>query len=155
MARAASASGEMLAEISNIVVATYADHLGRGPTKARSYLNEGVVTCVLEDTLTRTERKLIAAGNEAAVLELRQSLQEMMRGPLRAALEAQTGCTVKAVIAGTELEPDISSQVFVLDERIAEPDAEGARRLVNSAGSPGRPAAASPHQVTHSSVARS
>jgi len=132
----------MLAEISNIVVATYADHLGRGPTKARSYLNDGVVTCVLEDTLTRTERKLIAAGKQEAVLEVRHNIQELMREPLTAAMEAQTGCAVKAVIAGTELEPDVSSQVFVLDERTGEPDAEGARRLVS-------------HHFSHSSVARS
>jgi uncharacterized protein YbcI len=134
MARAAEkASGEMLAEISNIVVATYADHLGRGPTKARSFLNDGVVTCLLEDTLTKTERKLIAAGKEAAVLEVRQSIQEMMREPLNAAMEAQTGREVKAAIAGTELDPDISTQVFVLAGRVGEADAESARRLVNSA----------------------
>lgn len=133
MARAAEkASGEMLAEISNIVVATYADHLGRGPTKARSFLNEGVVTCLLEDTLTKTERKLIAAGKGEAVLEIRQSVQEMMREPLSAAMEAQTGRQVKAAIAGTELEPDISTQVFVLAGRVGEADAEGARRLVNA-----------------------
>jgi uncharacterized protein YbcI len=134
MARAAAKpSGEMLAEISNIVVATYADHLGRGPTKARSYLNDGIITCLLEDTLTRTERKLIAAGNQAAVLEVRKSVQEMMREPLSKAMEAQTGQEVKAVIAGTEIEPDISSQVFVLAGPMGESDPEGARRLVNSA----------------------
>jgi uncharacterized protein YbcI len=135
MARAEKASGEMLAEISNIVVATYADHLGRGPTKARSFLNDGVVTCLLEDTLTKTERKLVAAGKGAAVLEVRQSIQEMMRGPLSAAMEAQTGREVKAAIAGTELDPDISTQVFVLAGRVAAGDAEDARRLVNSASS--------------------
>ena len=133
MARATKASGEMLAEISTIVVATYADHLGRGPTKARSYLNEGVVTCVLEDTLTKTERKLIAAGKGAAVFELRQSIQELMRDTLNKAIEAQTGRAVKAAIAGTELDPDISTQVFVLADRIGEADSEGARRLVNAA----------------------
>jgi uncharacterized protein YbcI len=138
MARAAAkASGEMLAEISNIVVATYADHLGRGPTKARSYLNEGIVTCVLEDTLTKTERKLIAAGKHDAVLEVRRTIQEMMREPLGEAMEAQTGRRVTAVIPGTEIEPDISSQVFVLGERVGEPDSEGARRLVNAAGGGG------------------
>jgi uncharacterized protein YbcI len=136
MARAARASGEMLAEISNIVVATYADHLGRGPTKARSYLNEGVVTCVLEDTLTRTERKLIAAGKGEAVLDVRQTVQEMMRETLRGAIEAQTGREVTAVIAGTELEPDISSQVFLLAGRVGEADGESARRLVNAASGP-------------------
>jgi uncharacterized protein YbcI len=108
--------GELLAAISNMVVAIYADYLGRGPTKARTYATDGVVTCLLEDTLTRAEQSLIESGREAAVLEVRSSLQETMRSELMKAMEKLTEYRVRAMISGTQLDPDITSQVFVLDE---------------------------------------
>jgi uncharacterized protein YbcI len=112
-----SPQGEQLAEISNMVVAVYADYLGRGPTKARSYATDGVITCLLEDTLTRAEQSLIASGRESAVFEVRHSLQETMREELVKAIERLTEQRVKAMISGTQLEPDVTTQVFVLDER--------------------------------------
>jgi uncharacterized protein YbcI len=111
-----SPQGEQLAEISNMVVAVYADYLGRGPTKARTYASDGVVTCLLEDTLTRAEQSLIESGREAAVLEVRNSLQETMRDELVKAMERLTEFRVKAMISGTQLDPDVTTQVFVLDE---------------------------------------
>jgi uncharacterized protein YbcI len=108
--------GELLASISNMVVSVYADHLGRGPTKARTFITEGVITCVLEDTLTRSERKLIESGKQTPVLELRATLQETMRTELAARAEELSGQQVRAIIAGTELEPDISTQIFVLGD---------------------------------------
>lgn len=108
--------GEQLAEISNMVVAVYADFLGRGPTKARTYASDGVVTCLLEDTLTRAEQSLIDSGREEAVLEVRNSLQATMREELVKAMERLTEQRVKAMISGTQLDPDVTTQVFVLDE---------------------------------------
>jgi uncharacterized protein YbcI len=108
--------GELLAAISNMVVAIYADYLGRGPTKARTYASDGVVTCLLEDTLTRAEQSLIESGRESAVLEVRSNLQETMRSELMKAMEKLTEYRVRAMISGTQLDPDITSQVFVLDE---------------------------------------
>ena len=34
-------------------------YTGRGPTKARTFLNEDMVTIVLQDTLTKGERTLV------------------------------------------------------------------------------------------------
>jgi uncharacterized protein YbcI len=119
MARTTSApapQGELLAAISNMVVAIYADYLGRGPTKARTYATDGVVTCLLEDTLTRAEHSLIDSGRESAVLEVRSSLQETMRSELMKAMEKLTEYRVRAMISGTQLDPDITSEVFILDE---------------------------------------
>lgn len=110
----AGPQGELLASISNMVVSVYADHLGRGPTKARTFITEGVVTCVLEDTLTRAERKLVESGRQTPVLEIRSTLQETMRSELATKVEELSGKKVRAIIAGTELDPDISTQIFVL-----------------------------------------
>jgi len=108
--------GEQLAEISNMVVSIYANYLGRGPTKARSYATDGVVTCLLEDTLTRAEQSLIDSGREPAVLEVRNSLQETMREELVKAMERLTERRVRAMISGTQLDPDVTTLVFVLRE---------------------------------------
>ena len=108
--------GEQLAEISNVIVSIYADYLGRGPTKARTYANDGVVTCLLEDTLTRAEQSLIESGRDAAVLEVRNNLQETMRDELVKAMERLTENRVRAMISGTQLDPDVTTLVFVLDE---------------------------------------
>lgn len=114
--------GELLAAISNTVVAVYADHLGRGPTKARSYMAESVITCLLEDTMTKAERRLVESGRTEAVLEVRTTFQETMREELIAAIEKLTGRRVRAIVGGTQLEPDITSQVFVLDGHLARDD---------------------------------
>jgi Na+-translocating membrane potential-generating system (MpsC) len=46
-------SGPLLAAISNLVVRIYAEHVGRGPTRARTYFNDNVIVCVLHDTLIK------------------------------------------------------------------------------------------------------
>jgi uncharacterized protein YbcI len=115
MAKTASEhQGELLASISNMVVSVYADHLGRGPTKARTFITEGVITCLLEDTLTRAERKLVESGRASPVLEVRSTIQETMRDELAGGVEELSGQQVRAIIAGTEVNPDISTQIFVL-----------------------------------------
>jgi len=67
--------------------------------------------------MTRAERRLVEAGRTAAVLEVRSTFQETMRDELIAQIEELTGRRVRPVVGGTQLEPDITSQVFVLDGR--------------------------------------
>jgi uncharacterized protein YbcI len=114
---AAVPQGELLASISNMVVSVYADHLGRGPTKARTFITEGVITCLLEDTLTRAERKLVESGRTSPVLDVRSTIQETMKDELAGGVEELSGQQVRAIISGTEVNPDISTQIFVLGGR--------------------------------------
>lgn len=108
-------NGERLAAVSNLVVGSYADHLGRGPTKAHTYASEEVVVCLMEDTLTKAERVLIGSGHEATVLETRAMFQAAMREELSAGVEALIGRRVRACIGGNSLHPDLSSQLFVVE----------------------------------------
>jgi uncharacterized protein YbcI len=116
-------TGELLAEISNMVVGVYADCLGRGPTRARSYIDHDVILCLLEDTLTKPERQLISSGNTARLLELRAMLQATMEEPLVTGMERLMGRRVKAVISGRQIEPDVVTEVFILGEALEEPSA--------------------------------
>jgi uncharacterized protein YbcI len=116
----AKAQGELLAAISNRVVAVYADYVGRGPTKVRSYINGSVITCLLEDTLTKPERKLVASGRTETVLEVRATFQETMGPELTSVVEELMGRRVRALVGGIQLEPDIASQVFLLDGAVPD-----------------------------------
>jgi Na+-translocating membrane potential-generating system (MpsC) len=62
-------SGHLALAISNAVVRELASTTGRGPTQARTTLGENGVFVVLQDTLTRGERTLVAAGEIEAVLD--------------------------------------------------------------------------------------
>lgn len=110
----AGSPGEFLAAVSDFVVGVYADCLGRGPTKARSYEDRDVVICLLEDTLTKPERHLREAGRDERLLDLRAALQETMQKALVTGMEGLAGREVIALISGRQLDPDVASEVFVL-----------------------------------------
>jgi uncharacterized protein YbcI len=116
----AGSPGEFLAAVSDFVVGVYADCLGRGPTRSRSYKDRDVVVCLLEDTLTKPERHLREAGRNERLLDLRGALQETMREELVAGMEKLSGQRVVALISGRQLDPDIASEVFVLGPVLAD-----------------------------------
>jgi uncharacterized protein YbcI len=106
--------GERLAAISNMAVKVFADHMGRGPTKVRSYIVDDVVVCLMEDTMTKAERELMKSGNAAIVLKTRSIFQDTMRAELSAGIEALTGRRVVAFTSGNDVDADIASELFVL-----------------------------------------
>jgi uncharacterized protein YbcI len=109
--------GELLSAISNLVVGVYADHIGRGPTKARTFVDNDIVVCVMEDTMTTAEKTLASSGRAATVIQIRANFHETMRKELVTGVEALTGRRVVAFIGGASLSPDIASELFVLDGR--------------------------------------
>jgi len=68
------------AQISRAIVRLVSEYTGRGPTRARTTINGPLVACLLEDTLTKGERMLVADGQSNAVLRTRESYQRAM-GP--------------------------------------------------------------------------
>ena len=57
------------------------EYTGRGPTKAKTLINEDVVTVLLADTLTKGERKLVDSGRSNRVLQLRHDYQLFVLEP--------------------------------------------------------------------------
>ena len=100
--------------VSNLVVRIYADHVGRGPTKARAYADRDIIVCVMEDTMTTAERTLVASGNAGAVKQVRDALQETMRDELATGIQELTGRTVVAHTGSGTLDPDVTSDLFIL-----------------------------------------
>lgn len=108
--------GRLLEEISRRVVRLYKESYGRGPTKARTYWDDDVITVVVRGGFTPDERTLREAGRGEAVLEHRVQFHEAVRLRFRHEVEHLTGRAVIGVMSGVQVEePEMAAQVFVLE----------------------------------------
>ena len=107
--------GPLTAQITRAVVGVFRDYTGRGPTKARTFLNENTIHVLLEDTLTTAERQLALDGEEKFVLDIRRKFQETMRDDLVSAVEKLGGRRVIAFMSDNTIEPDMALESFVLE----------------------------------------
>lgn len=123
-ARPSSDLGAMRATISAEIVRLYAKYYGRGPTRARTYLGRDYALTILEDLLTPAERTLAAAGREEHVRRTRLVFQEALREEFVAVVEQATGRRVKAFMSQNHVEPEVASELFILEE---EEDGENGR----------------------------
>jgi uncharacterized protein YbcI len=103
------------AMISTATVQLLHEYTGRGPTKAKTILNEDLVTVLLADTLTKGERTLVEAGNSDRVLALRRDYQVAMREDLVAVVEKQLDRKVIAFMSENHIDPDLAVETFVLE----------------------------------------
>ena len=103
------------AMISTSAVKLLHEYTGRGPTKAKTLINEDVVTVLLADTLTKGERKLVDNGRSDRVLQLRHDYQLTMRDDLVAIVERQLDRKVIAFMSQNHIDPDLAVEVFVLE----------------------------------------
>lgn len=109
-----SQTGSRAAALANHVVRLMSEYTGRGPTKARAYLQDDLVVVLLAETLTKGERSLAGNGEAARVLDTRQAIQSTMREDLVAGVEEITGRRVLAFMSDNHLEPDLAAEIFVL-----------------------------------------
>ena len=109
--------GSLAASISSAVVHLFAERTGRGPTRARTTIDGGLVVVILEDGLTKAERALVRDGKRDEVLRLRRAFQDTMSDDLIAAVERLTNRTVQAFMSANHTEPDAAAEIFLLDGR--------------------------------------
>ncbi len=100
--------------ISNLLVGLFSQYTGRGPTKARTYLNDDMVTVILRDTLTKSETTLLGNGREELVLVTRRTFQEVMGPDLIAGVEQIMQREVIAFLSANHPDPDIAVETFLL-----------------------------------------
>jgi uncharacterized protein YbcI len=112
-------AGSMSAAISNAVVRLLSEYTGRGPTKARTYIDEDLITVVLQDSLTKGERSLLRDGEVALVLANRKAFQNSMADDMVAAVEQLSGRSTTAFLSANHINPDIAVESFVLAPRAA------------------------------------
>jgi uncharacterized protein YbcI len=103
---------------------------GKGPTKAKTFLNDNYVFCVMEGGLTRNEETLVARGHEDVVRNYRLCFQETMGDATTEAVRRITGREVIGYHSQIVFHPDRAFEIFVLDG-----PAEGAAGEDGSTGS--------------------
>ncbi len=108
-------AGEQLAAVTNGIVRLFRDYYGRGPTKAKSYLmDDRIIMCVLEESMTKVERTLADTGNGDKVREVRLTFQEAMADEFKRTVADAMGRDVIAYHSQLTLDPDIGFEFFVL-----------------------------------------
>ena len=112
-------SYSVAARVSTRMVQLMSSYTGRGPTRVRTHLNTNVVLVVLEDTLTKAERNLVAAGESDAVSRQRRVFHTLMREEATSVIEEVLGRRVRAFLADISPETGIAAQLFLL-ERLPE-----------------------------------
>jgi uncharacterized protein YbcI len=106
--------GPKSAAISNLTVRLLSQYTGRGPTKARTYVHDDLVTIVLKDTLTKAEQTLVDRDQNGLVLTTRATFQQVMRDDLIAGVEGVLGRKVIAFLSANHIDPDIAVESFIL-----------------------------------------
>jgi uncharacterized protein YbcI len=109
-------AGEQLAAVTNGIVMLFREYYGRGPTKAKSYiLDDRILVCVLEETMTKVEKTLVENGHGDKVREVRLTFQEAMADEFIRAVTETTGRKVIAYHSQLTLKPDIGFEFFILE----------------------------------------
>ncbi len=97
------------------MVALYKEYVGRGPTQARAYVDDDVITVVLQDTMTKAEKTLADEDEEDLVRGVRRVFQGKFREDAVEIVENLTGRTVRAFLSDHAIDPDVAVEVFVLE----------------------------------------
>jgi uncharacterized protein YbcI len=107
--------GELRAALSNALVALMKEYWGKGPTAAKSFLNDEYVLTIFEGGLTRNEETLLAAGHQDLVRDYRLHFQQAIRVEMCSAVERLTGRKVLDYHSQIVFDPPRSFEIFVLE----------------------------------------
>jgi uncharacterized protein YbcI len=107
--------GELLSAISNSIVGLLREHYGRGPTRAKTYVLDDLLVCVMRNGFTAIEQTMMEGGQEKRVVELRQDFQVLMEKSYREQVERLTGRRVIAFLSQAHVSPDLTIEMFLLD----------------------------------------
>ncbi|MEA2188044.1 MAG: hypothetical protein QOD83_1302 [Solirubrobacteraceae bacterium] len=107
--------GAALADISTELVGLHKRSYGKGPIRAKSFLIDNMVVCLLEGGFTIVERTLIDVGRDAIVKELRLEFQAAMRDKFTAVVETNLRRKVICYMSQISTDPAIAVEMFLLE----------------------------------------
>ena len=107
--------GPVLAEVSRRLVQLHKESYGRGPTKARSFMSENVLVCLLEGGFLPSERTLRDHGHGDLVTNSREAMQDVLREQFMETVAEITGRPVIGFMSATDEQREMSAEVFVLE----------------------------------------
>ena len=108
--------GDVLTAISDGMVALLKEFYGRGPTRTKTYYKNDLVVCLLRGGSSRVEQTLLEGGRGSSVIQQRMEFQDLMRERFEAVIEDATGRDVIGFMSGSQQDPDVMCEVFILAE---------------------------------------
>lgn len=115
-ARAPLAGGQLLAAISNRIVAILRDHYGRGPMKAKTYAFDDLIVVVMRGSgFTPLEQTIMDSGEPNRVVAMRHDFQRLVSTRFQDTIQELTGRNVVAFLSQAHVDPDITMEVFFMD----------------------------------------
>ena len=112
--------GEIRAALSNALVALMKEHWGKGPTAAKSFLNDEYVLTIFEGGLIRNEETMLGADYQDLVRMYRLAFQQAIRDEMCSTVERITGRKVLDYHSQIVFDPVRSFEIFVLDQPVGE-----------------------------------
>lgn len=113
-------SHETFAAISREMVRIKAQHYGKGPTQAKTYLCDDFLFCVMKGGMTVVERNLLEHGDAELVRTVRLRFQENMSETFKDAVQRLTGHNVLSYHSQVMFDPDHVVEMFLLGEKVPE-----------------------------------
>jgi len=115
-ASAPLAGGRLLAMISTTIVGILREHYGRGPMRAKTYVLDDIIVCVLRGSgFTPLEKTIMQSGDPDRVVAMRHDFQRVMASRYKDAIEELTGRKVLAFLSQAHVDPDITMEMFIID----------------------------------------
>ena len=108
-------AGLVAARIQNQMVRLLVRYTGRGPTRTRTTVNTNLIAVIFQDTLTKAEMNLVAAGQAQSVTDMRRTFGQLMRTEAVEVVEEVTGRRVLTMLSYMDPEANIAAQLFVLE----------------------------------------
>lgn len=109
-----SLAGSPALEIANAISRVHKRYVGRGPTNARTTIDQNLVVCLLEGGYTRAEQTLEENDNAEIVAAGRLGLQDAMGQEMIAAVQTALGRRVRSFMSANDPRGDLQVEVFVL-----------------------------------------
>jgi uncharacterized protein YbcI len=107
------ASG-LLSAVSNEVVRLHKEQFGRGPTRSRShFVGRDTLICLLGNTMTPAEHKLVSLNESLRVMETRLALQAASADEFKESIGAIVGREVVGFMSAIDPATDTVTEVFL------------------------------------------
>jgi uncharacterized protein YbcI len=112
--------GHLLSAISQAIVSILREHYGRGPMKAKTYVNDDLIVVVMRGSgFTPLEQTIMDDDGAERVIAMRHEFQRVMAERYKQTITELTGRKVLAFLSQAHVEPDITLEVFFLDGPLA------------------------------------
>ena len=110
-------------DVSRAMVSLYKEQFGRGPeTVSTHFAGSDTIISILKNSLTPVELSMRGMGEEQRLRDIRSMFQYATEPKFRAAVEEATGRRVIGFMSGTDIEHDISCEVFTLESTAVTTD---------------------------------